>query len=80
MDDFSKRQDLNYLAEQFQSTSDADKAQQFIRCSAAQRADYLWRLRGAAREDILSPRKRAALWHVERRLTALDAQMRASGK
>ena len=80
MHDFNKRADLNTLAEQFQSTTDADKAAQFMRFSAPQRADYLIYLRAAARDEVLSPRKRATMWRVERGLAALDRQMRAVNK
>jgi hypothetical protein len=75
MDDFNKRADLNDLAEHFQSTTDADKAAAFVRLSAAQRQNYLFSLRAAARDETISPRKRATLWQVERGLTALDEQM-----
>jgi hypothetical protein len=78
MDDFSKRADLNTLAELFQLTSDADKAAAFMRFSAPQRAAYLTTLRAAARDETITSRKRAALWHVERLLTGLDGQMWAA--
>jgi hypothetical protein len=78
MDDFNKRADLNDLAENFQSTSDADKAAVFIRLSPAQRQYYLTNLRAAARDETITSRKRATLWHVERGLTELDRQMSAA--
>ena len=78
MDDFSKRADLNSLAELFQSTSDADKAGAFMQFSAPQREAYLMQLRAAARDEVLSPRKRATLWRVERGLSELDRQMLAA--
>ena len=78
MDDFTNRADFNALAEYFQTTTPAEKAAAFMRFTAPQRDAYLAQLRAVVRDEVLSPRKRATLWQVERGLSELDRQMRAA--
>lgn len=74
------RADLNSFAEFFQSTTDADKADAFVRLSPNQRAEYLYWLRSASRSDEITLKKRATLFNVERQLTALHRRLENVGR
>lgn len=74
------RADLNSFAEFFQSTTDADKADAFVRLSPNQRTEYLYWLRSASRSDEITLKKRATLFNVERQLTALHRRLENVGR
>jgi hypothetical protein len=74
------RNDLNLLAEHFQSTPDDEKARQFIAMSPDNRYSYLAQLRAAARSDAITNQKRATLWNVERKLLQIDQELRLVGR
>jgi hypothetical protein len=76
MSDFDQRQDLNTLAEHFQTTSDDDKARAFISMNPDHRYTYLMKLRAAARSDLITNAKKAVLWNVERKLLQIDTELR----
>lgn len=74
------RFDLKTFADQMTDMPENTLAERFSRLDANGREQYLAQINNAAKSDLLTHRKRSAIWGAARRLGALHSVLTNAGR